>query len=61
MKTADNFFRGFPAVWNVPVFYLFCSSPPHGSRPAAIALLAAATFLPVPFVHPFRVTRGRAI
>ena len=22
MKTEDNFFRGFPAVWNVPVFYL---------------------------------------
>ena len=29
MKTKDNFFRGFPAVWNVPVFYLFCSNRPR--------------------------------
>ena len=28
MKTADNFFRGFPAVWNVPVFYLVLLKPP---------------------------------
>ena len=31
------------------------------SQPAAIALLAVATFLPVPFVHPFRVQRCRAL
>ncbi len=23
MKTADNYFRGFPALWNAVAFYLF--------------------------------------
>src|SRR4051812_25537629 len=59
MKTKDNFFRGFPAVWNVPVFYLVLLKPPSLIAAGAIALLAVATFLPIPFVHPVRVKRGR--
>src|ERR1700716_1543518 len=27
MKTPDNFFRGFPALWNVIAFYLFMLQP----------------------------------
>ena len=23
LKTKDNYFRGFPAVWNIVIFYLF--------------------------------------
>jgi phosphatidylcholine synthase len=61
MKTKDNFFRGFPAVWNVPVFYLLLLKPEPWIAAAGIALLAAATFLPVPFVHPFRVARLRGL
>ena len=61
MKTKDNFFRGFPAVWNVPVFYLLLLQPNPWIAAGAILLLAAATFLPVPFVHPFRVARFRAL
>jgi phosphatidylcholine synthase len=61
MKTKDNFFRGFPAVWNVPVFYLLLLKPDPWIGAAAIALLTAATFLPVPFVHPFRVARLRVV
>jgi phosphatidylcholine synthase len=61
MKTKDNFFRGFPAVWNVPVFYLVLLKPPSLIAAGAIALLVVATFLPISFVHPFRVRRGRTI
>jgi len=61
MKTKDNFFRGFPAVWNVPVFYLLLLEPPAPIAAAGIMVLAAATFLPVPFVHPFRVARLRVL
>ena len=32
MKTADNFFRGFPAVWNLVVFYLLLLRPAPGRR-----------------------------
>jgi phosphatidylcholine synthase len=61
MKTADYYFRGFPAVWNVPLFYLFLLQPAPWIAGVAIFLLAIATFLPIAFVHPFRVKRGRAI
>jgi len=61
MKTADYYFRGFPAVWNVPLFYFFLLQPPAWIAALAIFLLAICTFVPVPFVHPFRVKRGRAI
>jgi phosphatidylcholine synthase len=55
MKTADNYFRGFPALWNLIAFYLFVV----GAGPAAGAVttiaFVALTFAPVHFVHPFRV------
>ena len=60
MKTADNYFRGFPAVWNAPVFYLFLLRPDPWMAAAVIVLLAVLTFVPVPFLHPFRVRRLRA-
>ena len=59
MKTADNYFSGFPAVWNAPVFYLFLLRPDPWIAAAAIVLLAVLTFVPVPFLHPFRVRRFR--
>jgi phosphatidylcholine synthase len=61
MKTPDYYFRGFPAVWNVPLFYLFLLQPPAWIAALAIFLLAIATFLPIPFVHPSRVARGRMV
>jgi phosphatidylcholine synthase len=60
MKTADNYFRGFPAVWNVPAFYLFLLRPDPWISAAVIVALAILTFVPFPFVHPFRVQRLRA-
>lgn len=61
MKMDGNYFRGFPAVWNVPVFYLLLLRPDPWIAAAAIVLLAVTTFLPVPFVHPFRVARLRLL
>jgi phosphatidylcholine synthase len=61
MKMTGNYFRGFPAVWNVPVFYLLLLKPDPWVATAAIGLLAVATFLPIPFVHPFRVARLRPL
>jgi phosphatidylcholine synthase len=59
MKTEDSFFRGFPAVWNVVVFYLLIIKPPTEAALAAVASLCVATFIPIPFLHPFRVVRLR--
>jgi len=61
MKTEDAFFRGFPAAWNVVVFYLLIGKPPFEIVVGTVAVLCALTFIPVPFVHPFRVTRLRRL
>lgn len=60
MKTHDNYFRGFPALWNVAAFYLLLIRPPPFLALAFVAVLVAATFVPFPFIHPVRVRRHRA-
>jgi phosphatidylcholine synthase len=59
MKTYDNYFKGFPAVWNLAAFYLYVFTPPEWIAAAAIAVLVALTFAPIRFVHPLRVRRLR--
>ncbi|MCC6889887.1 MAG: phosphatidylcholine synthase [Hyphomicrobiales bacterium] len=60
MKTADHYFRGFPALWNAVAFYVFVLKPPPGVTSAAILVFAVLTFVPIKFLHPFRVRRWRA-
>ncbi len=55
MKTEDDYFRGFPALWNVVALYLFAVRPGPEAGAAIVALLAMMSFAPVHFVHPFRV------
>jgi phosphatidylcholine synthase len=55
MKTSDNYFRGFPAVWNLVAFYLLLLQPGQWLALSTVVLFALLTFLPVRFVHPFRV------
>jgi phosphatidylcholine synthase len=59
MKAADNYFCGFPAVWNVAAFYLFLLKPPSWLAAIAILALATLSFAPVRFVHPVRVKHLR--
>jgi phosphatidylcholine synthase len=59
MKTDDWWFRGFPAVWNIVVFYIVAFAPPSWLALAVILIATALMFLPVVFVHPVRVRRWR--
>jgi phosphatidylcholine synthase len=61
MKTHDLWFRGFPAIWNILVFYMLVLRP--GPVVSTIAVIAAAAmmFAPVVFVHPLRVIRLRLV
>ena len=61
MKTSDSYFRGFPALWNVVAFYLFLLKPAPWLGAVAVAVLAAATFAPIYFIHPVRVPRWRTL
>jgi phosphatidylcholine synthase len=55
MKTEDNYFRGFPALWNIIAFYLFIAQPGPVIGAVVVVLFCLLTFAPVLFVHPFRV------
>ena len=59
MKTADNHFRGFPALWNAAAFYLFLLHMPPALSSLAVAVLIGLTFVPFNVIHPVRVERGR--
>ncbi len=59
MKTEDNYFRGFPALWNLAAFYLYILEPPEWIAAAGVFVLAALSFIPVKFLHPFRVRHWR--
>ncbi|MBI3703376.1 MAG: phosphatidylcholine synthase [Rhizobiales bacterium] len=61
MKTDDNYFRGFPGVWNLAAFYLFLLEPPEWAAAAGVFALAGLTFAPIRFVHPLRVRHLRVL
>jgi phosphatidylcholine synthase len=60
-KTADHYFVGFPALWNVVALCLFAIAPRAEIAALIVAVLVVATFVPVKFVHPVRVTRHRSV
>jgi phosphatidylcholine synthase len=60
MKTKDNYFRGFPAVWNLAAFYLYLLEPPEWAAAIAVAVLAGLSFTPIRFLHPLRVQHWRS-
>ena len=61
MKTKDYSFSGFPGCWNMVVLVLFALQPNFWVSLGFVALLAAAMFVPVRFVHPMRTERWRMI
>jgi len=61
MKTPDNHFRGFPALWNAAAFYLFLLHWPPWLLSLVVAALIALTFVPFNVVHPVRVLRLRTL
>lgn len=61
MKAKENFFKGFPVVWNMLVFTLFAVHPGEWTAFALVLLSAILSFMPVYFVHPVRVRRLRGL
>ncbi len=59
MKTGDNYFRGFPGLWNLAAFYLYILQPPEWIAAAGVFVLVGLSFVPVKFLHPFRVKHWR--
>ncbi len=61
MKTKDNSFSGFPACWNMLVLVLFAVEPNFWISLVLVAVLAAAMFTPLKFIHPVRTERWRPL
>ena len=61
MKTKENFFKGFPVVWNMVVFTLFVIGVGEYTAFAVVVIAAIFTFLPIHFLHPVRVVRLRPL
>lgn len=61
MKTDDNHFRGFPALWNAAAFYLFLLHPRPWLASLMVAVLIILTFVPFNVMHPVRVVRLRGL
>lgn len=54
MKLDDWHFRGFPALWNVVVFYLFLLKADPYIALALVVLFVGLTFAPLRMIHPLR-------
>ena len=61
LKTKDLYFQGFPAVWNIVIFYLFVLDTPQLTNFLAILFFTVMTFAPLKYLHPFRVQEKKVL
>lgn len=59
--TPDLYFRGFPAFWNVVIFYLFVLGLGPWGNLALVALFCVLHFVPIKWVSPSRTRRMQAL
>lgn len=60
-KADDNSFVGFPAIWNVVVFYLFVMQAGPWLAGVICLVCVLLTFVPAKWVHPMRVQSWRPV
>ncbi len=60
-KAEDHSFTGFPAIWNVVIFYLFIFQPSKPGAAIVILIFAALTFMPLRWAHPVRNRKLRPL
>ena len=59
IKTSDYYFKGFSALWNLLVFFLFILEFGLWFNFIAICACLVMTFVPVKIIHPLRVKELR--
>ena len=60
-KAEDNSFIGFPAIWNVVIFFMFVFQPSSLLATIIILIFAILTFVPLHWSHPVRNVRQRLL
>ena len=61
IKTSDFYFSGFPALWNIVILYFYILDTDPFVNFLTICFLAIFTFIPIKYLHPFRVKRFRQL
>ena len=61
IKTSDFYFSGFPALWNIVILYFYILNTEPFLNFLIICSLAILTFIPIKFLHPFRVKKFRLL
>ncbi|WP_111428714.1 phosphatidylcholine synthase [Rhodobacteraceae bacterium DSL-40] len=61
MKSKDNSFSGFPAVWHMPLLVLVVFAPPAWATGTIVVALALGQFTYLKFIHPVRTARWRTL
>ena len=59
IKTSDLYFSGFPALWNVVILYFYILDTDPFTNLLVIFALSFLTFIPLKYIHPFRVKQFR--
>ena len=60
-KTDDDFFRGFPSLWNIVAFYLWHYQLPTDIAAGLVATLSITVLAPLKFVYPTRTRTLRNV
>ena len=60
LMTSDNFYKGFPCIWNVLLFYLYLFDLSQSYNLFLISTCILLKFIPIKFVHPLRVNKYRS-
>ena len=61
IKTSDFYFSGFPALWTIVILYFYILDTDPFVNFLTICFLAIFTFIPIKYLHPFRVRRFRQL
>ena len=61
IKTSDFYFSGFPALWTIVILYFYILDTDPFVNFLTICFLAIFTFIPIKYLHPFRVKRFRQL
>ena len=59
LMTSDNFYKGFPCIWNILLFYLYLFDLSQTYNLLLISACILLKFIPIKFIHPLRVNKYR--
>ena len=59
--TNDNYYNGFPAIWNVIVLYFYIFGTSQNFNLVFLILLILLKFSPLKCIHPLRVKKFKSL